>query len=300
LGFLRIIEKIHKKKFKQSNKRREKRRDIMNAKNLPKNLIPVAMLVLFASLGCSITGSGTSVGELRTESESVFLDDADFVSVEINMDAGQLDVRGGAIDLLTADFVYDVDELKPEVAYDASMLTILTPTIDFGIIDVGIDSLWGLDDFRYEWDLRLNDDVPMEMSVYLGAGGAYLELGSLSLTNLIVETGVGEVAVDLSDSASLIRLDVELGAGDVSVDLTGNWQNDLIADINAGVGELTLHLPDGVCVRVDVETGAGDVNIHGLSLDSGKYINDACGQPGATLQINLTAGVGSINLEVRL
>ena len=132
----------------------------------------------------------------------------------------------------------------------------------------------------------------------MGAGSADLELGSLSLTTLDIETGAGEVQVDLSDSSSLTRLDVEAGVGQVTVDLTGNWQDDLDANISSGVGELTLRLPHSACVRVEVEGGLGIVNTHGLTKDGNDYVNDACGVSEVTLRIDISAGVGATNLEV--
>jgi len=265
----------------------------MNTKNSRVIVLLVAVVVLFATIGCALTRPRARVGELRTKSESVGLGDAESVRVEIKMAAGELDVSGGANELLEADFSYNVAELEPEVEYSGGTLIVRNPDVE-----VGVGSWWDLDDYRHEWDLRLNDDVPMEMSVEMGAGSADLELGSLSLTRLGVETGAGDVTVDLSGSSSLTRLEVEVGAGQVTVDLTGNWQDDLDANVNGGVGELTLRLPRGVGVRVEVEAGLGTVNASGLTKDGDDYVNDAYGESEVTLRIDIQAGVGNINLEV--
>jgi hypothetical protein len=58
-------------------------------------------------------------------------------------------------------------------------------------------------DYRYEWDLRLNDDVPMELHVDVGAGRADLKLGSLSLTRLDVAGGAGALTVDLTGAGQV-------------------------------------------------------------------------------------------------
>lgn len=265
----------------------------MKIKNLQLSILMVTMVVLFATIGCGLTRPTFRVGNLKTASHSIELGDADSVNVEVFMAAGELKVSGGASELLEADFTYNVDELEPEVEYSAGTLIVSTPDIE-----AGVGSWWDLDDYRYEWDLRLNDDVPMEMKVKLGAGTADLELGSLSLTRLSVETGAGEVRVNLSDSSSLTRLDVDAGVGQATVDLTGTWQNDLDANISSGVGELTLRLPHSACVRVDVEGGLGIVNTHGLTMDGNDYVNDACGESEVTLRIDISAGVGATNLEV--
>ncbi|HET7011832.1 MAG TPA: toast rack family protein [Anaerolineales bacterium] len=265
----------------------------MRARDRQLHMLLAAVLVLFATIGCGLAGPTARVGELRTKSESVELGGAETVQVEIAMAAGQLAIRGGASELLEADFTYNVDKLEPEVVYSGGTLGVRTPEVS-----VGATSWQDLEDYRYEWDLRLNDDVAMEMKIDLAAGTGDLDLGSLSLTALDIQTGASEVRVDLSDSQSLGRLDLESGIGQTTVDLSGDWQNDLEANMTSGVGELNLRLPRNVCVRVDVESGLGNVETTGLTSDGGVYVNDACGASAVTLRIEVEAGVGSVKLVV--
>jgi hypothetical protein len=247
--------------------------------------------ILLATAGC---GGGVRVGDLQTESENVELGDAASVRVEIEMAAGELEVSGGAADLLEASFTYNVAELKPEVDYSGGTLSVRTPDVD-----VRGASLWDLDKYRYEWDLRLNEDVPMEMQVTMGAGRSDLRLGGLTLTRLDVTRGAGEVVVDLSGSTSLASLDVGGGAGSVTVDLSGAWQNDLQATIEGGLGNRSLILPRDVGVRVKVEVGVGGVDATGLTKEGEYYTNDAYGQSDVTLNIEVDGGVGETELRVR-
>lgn len=250
------------------------------------------LVVLLAVTGC--TGRGVRVGELQTESRSVELGDANSIDVEIEMAAGELEVAGGASDLLEADFTYNVTELEPEVAYQNDRLRVLTPDIEYS----GVDTIWDLDDYRYEWDLRLNDEAPMDMDITMGAGRSDLVLGSLSLSTLDITTGAGDVTLDLSGSTTLTKLNVEAGVGEISVDLSGDWQRDLDIDIQAGVGKLSITLPGEVGVRVDVEGGIGDTNTSGLTREGDRYVNDAYGDSEVTLRVDISAGIGEINLEV--
>lgn len=246
--------------------------------------------ILLAAGGC---GSGVRVGELQTESQTVELGGADSVRVEIDMAAGELDVSGGAAELLEAEFTYNVAQLEPEVDFDGSTLQVRTPDVE-----VRGDALWDLGDYRYEWDLRLNNDVSMDMRVNIGAGRADLKLGSLSLTRLDVNRGAGEVLLDLSGPASPARLDIGGGAGLVTVDLTGAWQNDLEATIGGGVGNRTLILPADVGVRVKVEVGVGTVDAAGLAKEGDYYTNDAYGQSDVSLYIEVGGGVGETELRI--
>lgn len=227
----------------------------------------IALIATLLLAGCA---SEVRVGALRTESQSVELGDAKPVNVEINFGAGDLRVNGGAEKLLEADFTYNVAKLKPEVEFTDGTLVVQHPDVR------GYRTLQDITDFRNEWDLRLNNDVPMKLSLDMGAGTSDLQLASLSLTGL----------------------DVSLGAGESTIDLSGGWASDLDATIDAGAGDISIRLPRDVGVRVEVGAGLGTINAPGLKQDGNVYTNAAYGVSDVTLSINVQAGIGQINLEV--
>jgi len=227
-------------------------------------ILTILVILLLAS-GC------VEDGDLQPESESVELGSAESVRAEIGMGVGELKVAGGAAELLEADFSYNIAQWKPEVKYSVSdnqgLLTVQQPSIKGGIPK---------GDIRYDWDIRLNNDVPLELSVDLGAGDGNFELGSLSLT----------------------QLELQMGAGETTVDLTGDWKRDLDAHIECGIGEVTLQLPSNVGVRVDAEGAIAEIHASDLKWDGDAYVNDAYGKSEVTLHIDLEVGVGEINLEL--
>jgi hypothetical protein len=183
---------------------------------------------------------------------------------------GHLEIAGGADNLMSADLTYEAAEWKPVVEYSLSenqgTLVVQPPE--------GVDS----PPFKagYDWDLRLNSDVPIDLNVALNMGEAILHLGGLSLSALEVMTGTSDVAVDL----------------------TGNWRNDFTARIWGGIGRTTIQLPDEVGVIVDVE-GNANVYSSGLIRGGNTYVNTAFGESEVTLSIDIVnAGFGEINLEV--
>jgi hypothetical protein len=247
----------------------------------------MAMIIV---VGC--TGD-IDVGPLERESRSVDLGEAESVRATISMSAGKLEIAGGADKLMEADFAYNVDEWKPVVRYRArgsiGNLTVKQP---------GMRSLKLGRGIRNQWNLKLNDGVPMDLNVELAAGSSRLELGSLSLRHLGIHAGAGEVEVDLTGNPSVRKIEIEAGAGDVRVDLTGHWEDDLHCDIEGGVGRVTVKLPADVGVRVDAEKGIGKVSAKGLMRLGGAYVNDAYRESDVTLYINAATGIGKINLEV--
>ena len=262
----------------------------MNSKRVVLASLMVVIGVLFAVTGCD---EGARVGDLQTKSETIELGDAESVSVEIEMGAGELDVSGGAGELMEATFTFNIDELDPEVTYSGGKLM-----VQHADVKEGIGTFFDLDEYRNEWDLRFNEDVPMDMTIDLGAGRTDLALGSLALSSLEMNAVAGDVDLDMSGSQALNQLDFDMGAGKVTFDLTGDWQDDLDATIQGGVGDLTLRLPGDIGVRVEVDTGIGSVDTRGLTKDGDSYTNDAYGESDVSLLINIDGGVGKISLEV--
>ena len=226
------------------------------------------VLLLIAALLLANCNPALRVGTLQTESQSVKLGDAKAVSVNIVFGAGVLDVTGDAVDLLDADFTYNVDKIKPQVEYADGTLVVSQPETR------GMPSLLGVTDFRNEWGLHLGNDVPMDLKVDMGAGTSNLKLSGLPLSGL----------------------DITLGAAQGTIDLSGEWAHDLDITIDAGASNINVLLPKNVGVRVVVDRGPTVIDTQGLSQNGDVYTNAAYGTSDVTMQIDLQAGIGTINL----
>ena len=227
-------------------------------------------IVLIAAMLLTSCSPQARVGALRSESKSVELGDAKSVRAEINFGAGDLELSGGADKLLEADFNYNVAALKPEVEYTDGTLVVRQPETN------GMPDLRDITDFRNEWTLRLNDKIPMDLSVDVGGGSGDLLLAGLSLTSL----------------------DITLGAGIYTIDLTGDWAKNLDVTIDAGAADVTLRLPNDVGARVNVEEGPHTIEATGLTKDGAIYTNAAYGVSDVTIKVDLEVGIGTINLQV--
>lgn len=253
----------------------------------------IASLLLLLALSLAACAPGVRVGEMLARTQVVEQDGADAVQVDIEMGAGTLLVSGGANELLAASFTYNVAAMEPRATYADGKLDVR----DRGVT-VRLATLAGSGDYRNEWDLRLSDEVPLEMAANLGAGRTDLDLGGLALTRLEVNGGAGEVNLDLSGSQTLRELTVSAGAGPATIDLTGDWDTDLQAHITGGLGALTLRLPAGEGVLVHASAGIGAVETSGLTKVGEIYTNGVYGVSDATLRVDVDAGAGPVRLEV--
>lgn len=227
-----------------------------------RDLLPVSFLSIAALSGCGHFNSEPS----RTETFSVALDHSESVTAELRMGAGELRVRGGSAKLVDGEFTFNETGRKPEVDYDTSGAV--------GRLRIEEPAVRSFNHGDYRWDLRLNDDKPIELQVNFGAGEGQLEIGSLNLR----------------------RVDVQMGAGELRLDLRGTPERDYNVSVRGGVGEAIIYLPRDVGIVAEVKGGIGDIDAGGLKKRDGRYVNNAYGESSVTLRLDVRGGVGSIKL----
>lgn len=229
-----------------------------------------AVLVLAALIvsGCQ---SFVRPGEMRTEEQTVELQGAESADVRVAMGAGQLNLSGGAAELMDAQFTYNVDRWEPQISYEVDgnrgVLSVTQPS------EVSIPEPSSVE---YTWDIQLSDAVPVDLDVSLGAGEGNLDLSSVALSSL----------------------DVEMGAGQAIIILTGDYDESFDAHIRGGVGSATLMLSRDVGARVEVSGGLGSLNVTGFNEDGNVYTNDAYETSDVTINIRMEGGVGEITLQL--
>jgi hypothetical protein len=202
--------------------------------------------------------------------ETVAAQGAKTVHAEIELGAGDLDLSGGASDLMDADCYYTRTSDKPEVSYNVS-----GDAGELNIRQTASDHVRFGGRQRNEWNLRFGNQVPLDLEVKMGAGTGRLRLSGVPLTHLRVDGGAGTLFVDLS----------------------GDWQKSFDGRISGGVGTVTVRLPSSVGVRVHATGGLGSVNAPGFERDGDAYTNSAYGKSPVTLTLDIEGGIGTINLE---
>jgi hypothetical protein len=205
-------------------------------------------------------------GPERTETRNIELDQSEEVRAELRMGAGELRVRGGSDKLMEGRFVYNRLRLRPEVSYNAGGFR--------GHLLVEEPSHVGSSNRRYQWDLRFNNQKPLDLEVKCGAGESHLDLQDLTLK----------------------RVSIEIGVGELRMDLRGTPKSDYSVYVRGGVGEATIYLPQNVGIDADVKGGIGDIEAPGLEKRQGRYVNDAYGHAKTTVHLDVRGGIGAIHL----
>jgi len=227
----------------------------------------VLVLVILFWHGRAFSNGRRYSSEMQHRSRTVDRQGAKSVDVSLETGSGELNVSSGSGHLLDADFNYSDSYETPRVDYNVAD--------GIGHLDISQDSESAHFGPKHnQWNLRLNNDVPLALKIEMGAGRGQLHLRDMPVT----------------------RLEMKMGAGQADVDLTGDRKSDLIADLQGGVGQVTIRLPRKVGVVVHATGGIGAVDAHGLRHDDGEYTNDAYGKTPATIRLTVQGGIGQISL----
>ncbi len=226
--------------------------------------MPAGLLVLFLA-GCGFDNVAT--GPLKDTPISVNLNKAERAHIDLNMAAGEMNVRGGTPKLLEGNAEYNVPDWKPEVTTSeegqTANVTIRQPERGH----VGGNR-------RYRWDLEINDKVLLDLELNCGAGQARLELGDLDLNSV----------------------NVHMGAGQVDLDLQGSPTHSYEANVAGGVGQATIRLPRNVGVRAEARGGLGKIEVRGLTKHDEYYSNDLYGNAKVNVVLKVEGGIGEIRI----
>ena len=200
--------------------------------------------------------------------ESIDAKGAKSVRMSVKMPAGDLAMSGGAESLLNADFSFGSSWGAPKIEY----------SVNNGAGDLRIEQDGGgtlMTNSDNTWNLKVNDSIPLDLEVDVGAGRGVFRFAKVDLT----------------------RLELNIGAGQADVDLSGERAKDLEAEIQGGVGEATIRLPKDVGVVAVVHGGLGSIDTRGLKEEDGQYVNEAYGKSPATIHLSVNGGIGSIKLQ---
>ena len=188
-------------------------------------------------------------------------------SLHLNHGAGRLRIGAGAGagTLLSGKFGYGLD-YKTEMIGDKLEVRMRSAS-NFGpFIGEGFD-----------WNFNLTRDIPISLTINTGASESRIDLSELRIPYLKLETGASSTALTLPAQA-------------------GNT----LAEINAGVASVDVHLPEGVAARIRIKEGLSARNINSARfprLEGNLYQSPDYDQAANRVELNIETGVGSISIQ---
>jgi hypothetical protein len=268
----------------------------------------VVLALALASGGCK------KLGEVKTldVAGDAQGDPSHPANVRIEVGAGDLRVTPGGAHVVGGSVKTNASDLEPKIDAAGDHVTVTQ-----GAPGAAKDSKYG-NELVADWRLTLGP-TPMALVVETGAGSADLELGGLAIKALRVRSGAGAMklgfsapnpltadSVDIETGAGAITITdlarfgastvrVHSGVGAVTVGLGTTVDRDIVLDLEASAGALTIKLPATITARASLQSGVGKVTADGWTKEGNDFV---LGAPGATPRVTVKArtGVGGITL----
>lgn len=217
---------------------------------------------------------GATVGRrpLETEEVSIPLSSAIRTHLRLRHGAGRLRVGAGAPagTFLSGTFAGGVSQ---QVGGDEDLLRVHLGIPDRTVPHVIFPWHWG---GGLDWTITLNEEVPITLDLKGGAGETRLDLEDLQVTELRLETGV---------SSTRITLPANAGHTDVRAE--------------AGVGEVTLRVPEGVAAQIRIKSGLSGIHVNRSRFprQGNVYRSPDYDSAENKVDIRVEAGLGAINIH---
>ena len=219
-------------------------------------VIPMIVVLMLTTLACSFSVNLPNVKVTAGPTETLTVNESapsgdQPARVTLQMGAGTFDLAGGAKNLVEGSIRYNVPDWKPVVSRNSNGLTIKQEAT--GQVNVPGKDLIN------EWNLKLGESMPIDLTVQAGAYQGKMDLSGLKLTNLAITDGASDNEVHF-DSANPTEMDefsyktgasqVKLfglananfktmsftsGAGNYELDFSGKLQRDATVDVKSGV-----------------------------------------------------------------
>ncbi|TPV96957.1 MAG: hypothetical protein B7733_02085 [Myxococcales bacterium FL481] len=223
----------------------------------------------FVPLGLMLCFCGQSDGTEPPSSGSARViprEDVTRLAVKAEVASGELRIAAGECDLAEVSVSKSGVNARPQVHFDRDNGAGRLVLVEKGRARRAASS---------SWDVCLSRAVPTALAVSVGAGESVLDVGELDLR----------------------ILDVSVGAGQIDLDLSG-LQRPLQADIQGGVGSISIDTPPTLGVRVDADRGIGSLDVSGLRETDDGWVNDAYRDDATALVLDINVGIGSIEVGV--
>jgi hypothetical protein len=220
--------------------------------------------------------------------------------------------------LYQMDLRYDEDRFTPVREYDGA-----AARLSVGVRGTHGDNI-DLDRKRTgpapSLDLDLSPDVPLTLTMDLGAVRSQVDFGGLALRSLRYRTGASESTLRFSranpEPCSTLQMEAgaaafhawslgnancrmvrfDGGIGDVTLDFGGTWRGTMQAELRVALGSLTLMLPRDAGVAVRVSRFLASFERSGFVKKGDTYYTPGYDAASRRINIDVTAAFGGVNV----
>jgi len=260
------------------------------------------------------------------------------VTVSLDASFGTLNIlRGSGNKIVAAEYCrQDDDKRQLEMFYEIENgrgnleinLTDEKRRRDHRSSSISWEELKGVHDHQDDRELtaKFTDELPLSLKIGIGAGRGYLDFTGLQVKNLKIsagassaelrcdepnpisceyvniESGVSKFTASHLTNLNFRKLKFSGGVGAYSLDFAGKLQQKAYAEVEVGLGAITVYVPKGTPTRIitdDSWFSSVDVDDSYEKTRKNTYESENFEQSDRTLTIKIGSGLGSIKVRCR-
>jgi hypothetical protein len=207
-------------------------------------------------------------GNVEVQNAIIDLQGASSANLKISHGAGEFKLHGGALANEMAHGSFS-GGLEHKATRNGDKLEVrMKPAKDF------MDFPFFVPRAQLDWDVSLNSQTPIALTLNLGANKSILDLSDLNITDLKLETGASDTRLILPAH--------------------GRFQ----ADLDLGAAALEVTIPEGLSARIRASLGAADIKVNESRFPrNGSYYQSPDFESAANaVEMTIDAGAASIKI----
>jgi hypothetical protein len=201
----------------------------------------------------------------ETEDVAIPLEGAENARVVVRHGAGRLSIEGGAEsgELLSGTASGGI-EFRKRIKNGKLRVDVQAPGRIYNVLPFTKPLIW---------DLKISEEIPLELDVRGGANETNLDLSNLNVTNLNLRTGASETIVTMPAKVKHTR-----------------------AEAHCSVASVRINIPEGVAARIRSSGGLSNVSIDRdrFPRSGGAYQSPDYDTAECKLELYLSMGIGSL------
>lgn len=188
--------------------------------------------------------------------------------LKLDFEAARLNLQGGAAGFVEGDVEVHRSRREFRVTDQADSTNQLVIIRHRGIRSIRGQGLM--------WNLKLTDRVPLDIDVDAAAVDGVLDLSTLQVQNLKVDTGAGDLKITFGTRASEVN-----------------------ARVDAGAAKVTLVVPQAAGLKLKLDQGIGTSNIGSLGLvrEDGFWVSPDFDRATTRIFADIDTGAGKVQIE---
>jgi hypothetical protein len=286
-------------------------------------IIPVALIIM-ATVGFVYRTADKFRKEILAANEQ---------ELKVNLDAGFGNIqieRGEPKQILLADIDADLkNDLSEYIDYSnrdrIGYLNINTSDVANKESKHGKNRSLHLSGFEdNSWNMRFTDAIPISFEIELGMGKGNLDFTGLTVKDLNLSTGASSVVIrfDKPNKGEIENLNIETGlskfkgyglcnanfnhlkfeggVGSYILDFSGTLDKEVDADIQVGLGSITISIPDEIGTKIYYEkswVASIDLPNDFKEEEENNYYSKNYYNTIGKINLHIEAGLGSVKIK---